>query len=364
MPSLAALALFAWTASCGNGTGSTPAGRVQLTPPWSTIDLGRDTVRARFIGAAGDTVRGDSVAWSSSNVTVAQITGSGLIRPRTVGQATIHGRAGDATASLPITVSDPVLVGTGDMGSCASSNDEATAVLLDSIAGTVFTAGDNDYSDGPLPTGYGVCFDGSWGRHAARLHPAPGDDDLRNGTLNDYFTFFGAAAHGPAGYYSYDLGTWHIVVLATTPFADSTQVRWLRDDLRAHPSQCTLAVSHRPRFSSGNTHSAATQGPIFQALYEAGAEILLSGNDHDYERFGPQKPDQAPSPDSGVVQFVVGTGGKSHGKINLPLELNSQAQNDDSYGVLKLTLHANGYDWRFIPVAGRTFTDAGSASCH
>ena len=362
--SAAVLAMVAWAAACGDSQGSNPVGRLVLSPPWSSIDVRRDSVRARFIRAAGDTVRADSVRWSSSDMGIATITAAGLIRPRAVGRTTIRGAIGDEPASLSVTITDPVLVGAGDMGSCASRNDEATAVLIDSIAGTVFTVGDNDYSDGPLPTAYGICFDSSWGRHKPRLHPAPGDDDLRSGTLGSYFAYFGAAAHGPTGYYSYELGSWHIVVLATTPFADSTQVRWLREDLRDHPSLCTLAISHRPRFSSGNAHSAATQGPIFQALFDAGAEILLSGNDHDYERFAPQAPDQTLDQGSGVVQLVVGTGGKSHGTINLPLEPNSLAQNDDSYGVLKLTLHEDGYDWRFIPVAGRSFTDAGSAACH
>ena len=267
-------------------------------------------------------------------------------------------------ASRPITITDPVLIGAGDIASCLSDRDGATAMLIDSLAGTVLTLGDNDYSDGTPTPAYGICYDSTWGRHKPRTHPAPGDDDRRGGTLGDYFTYFGAAAHGPTGYYSFDLGSWHIVVLNTTPFVDSTQAHWLQADLAAHPALCTLAISHRPRFSSGNTHSAATQGPVFQPLYDAHAEILLSGNDHDYERFGPQAPDQTSDPDSGVVQFVVGTGGKSHGAINLPLEPSSQAQNADSYGVLVLTLHPGSYDWRFIPVAGRTFTDSGSRDCH
>ncbi len=145
---------------------------------------------------------------------------------------------------------------------------------------------------------------------------------------------------------------------------DSTQVRWLRADLAAHPNLCTLAISHRPRFSSGNAGSSSGQAAYFQALYDAGAELVLDGNDHDYERFAAQAPDQTPDPSRGVVEIVVGTGGKSHGRINQPLAANSVVQNADTYGVLRLELHATGYDWRFIPVAGRTFTDAGSGSCH
>ncbi len=364
----AALALIVALAACSDSVVSNPVGTLVLSPPWASIDVGdgatRDTVRATFITVAGDTVRADSVQWSSSNSGVASITAAGLIRPRAIGQATIRGTVGAEVANRSITITDPVLIGAGDIGSCLSDRDEATAVLIDSLAGTVFTLGDNDYSDGTPTPAYGVCYDSTWGRHKPRTHPVPGDDDRRGGSLGDYFTYFGAAAHGPTGYYSFDLGDWHIVVLNTTPFADSTQVRWLRDDLADHPKLCTLAISHRPRFSSGNTHSAATQGPIFEALYDAHAEFLLSGNDHDYERFGPQAPDQTADLDSGVVQFVVGTGGKSHGAINLPLESNSAVQNADTYGVLVLTLHPANYDWRFIPVAGRTFTDSGSGDCH
>lgn len=354
-------------AACGDGSGSGPGPSLFFTPSWASIDVSAalgDTVRVTYVTDQGDTLPADSVQWTSSNTAIATIGASGLVHARAVGQTTIRGTVDGAVATRTITVTDPVLVGAGDIGSCASPHDEATAALIDSIDGTVFTLGDNDYSDGPATPPYGVCYDSTWGRHRPRTHPAPGDDDRRSGSLSEYYAHFGGAAHGPDGYYSYDLGTWHIVVLNTTPFADSTQVQWLRADLAASTKRCTLAVSHRPRFSSGNTHSAATQGPIFQALFEAGGEILLSGNDHDYERFAPQAPDQTADPDSGVVQFVVGTGGKSHGSINLPLEPNSQAQNADSYGVLRLTLHASSFDWRFIPVAGRTFTDAGTAACH
>ncbi len=361
-------AIVALGAACGDGSGSEPASVLVLSPPWASISsadgVSSDTVRVRFVTDSGDTLAGSAVQWSSTNSTVASVDANGLIHAHAVGATTIRGSVGGDVAARAITVTDPVLVGAGDIGSCVSPHDEATAILIDSIGGTVFTLGDNDYSDGPPPATYGVCFDSTWGRHKPRLHPAPGDDDRRSNSLANYFAFFGAAAHSPDGYYSYDLGAWHIVVLNTTPFADSAQVQWLRADLAAHANLCTLAISHRPRFSSGNTHSAATQGPIFQALHDADAEILLSGNDHDYERFAPQAPDQTPDPSGGVVQFVAGTGGKSHGGINLPVEPNSRAQNADTYGVLKLTLHAASYDWRFIPVAGKTFTDFGTAACH
>lgn len=365
---LAVAALAASALACRNATDANSVAHLAMDPPWTAIVLGDTvsgdtTVRARFVSARGDTVRSDSVSWSSSNLSVAAIDASGLVRALHTGSVTIQGAVGADTARQTITVTDPVLVGAGDIGTCSSDHDEATAVLVDSIAGVVFTAGDDDYSDATPVPAYGVCFDSTWGRFKVRLRPSPGEDDRRNGTLDDYFAYFGAVAHPPLGYYSYDLGAWHIVMLNVTPTADATQVNWLRNDLATHANLCTLAIAHRPRFSSGNTHSSGAQAPIFQALYDYGAEILLSGNDHDYERFAPQAPDQTPDP-QGVVQFVVGTGGKSHGRINLPLELNSVAQNDDSYGVLRLVLHPSSYEWKFIPVAGRTFTDAGSGNCY
>ena len=362
------IAIVAIGAACGDGSGPQAVARLALSPPWTSIEVGDsiigDTLRVAFVNATGSVVRADSVTWSSSDPSVADIDATGRVHGRRVGVITIQGAVGTTAASQRIAVTDPVLVGAGDMGTCLPPNNRLTARLLDSLSGTVFTAGDNDYSDATPAPQYGVCFDSTWSRHKRRVRPAPGDDDLRDSSLDDYFDYFGAPAHGPTGYYSYDLGAWHIVVLNTAVAVDSTQARWLRADLAAHPALCTLAVSHRPRFSSGNAGSSSGQAVFFQALYDAGAELILDGNDHDYERFAPQAPDQTPDPDSGLVEIVVGTGGKSHGRINLPLELNSLAQNADTYGVLRLELHAASYDWKFFPVAGKTFTDAGSAACH
>ncbi len=357
-----------WLAACSDSQAPGPSAHLALTPPWTAIVVG-DTIsggtsmRAKFVDEHGDTVAANRVTWSSTNTAAAQIDAAGLVRSVAEGTTTIEGTYAGVTARQPITVTPPVLVGAGDIGSCISNRDSITGRLLDSIAGVVFTAGDNDYSDSDPPPPYGVCFQTAWGQHKARVRPAPGEDDERNGSLNDYYAYFGAAAHGPLGYHSFELGTWHVVVLNTSPTADAAQLSWLQADLDAHPTLCTVVINHRPRFSSGNTGSSTAQAPLFAILADAGVELLLSGNDHDYERFAPQDPDQSPNP-TGVTQFVVGTGGKSHGRINQPLETNSVVQNDDTYGVLRLTLRATGYDWKFVPVPGRTFTDSGSASCH
>ncbi|HET9709310.1 MAG TPA: Ig-like domain-containing protein [Gemmatimonadales bacterium] len=356
----------AWSAACRNSGAPPPPppeGRLIASPPWGSIEAGDtitgDTMRLTLFTDSGVPVPAGSITWSSNNSGVAQVGATGLVRGLHPGAATIHAVAASAQASMQVTVTDPVLIGAGDMGTCASTNDEATARVLDSLSGTVFTAGDNDYRDATPAPAYGVCFDSTWGRHKWRVRPAAGDDD----SLAGYYGYFGAAAHAPTGYYSYDLGTWHVIVLNSAVAVDSTQAQWLRADLAAHPALCTVAISHRPRFSSGNAGNSPGQSTYFQALDDAGAELILDGNDHDYEQFAAQRADGTLDPD-GLVEIVVGTGGKSHGRINLPLAANSVVQNADTYGMLRLVLHATGYDWRFIPVAGRTFTDSGSGTCH
>jgi len=144
----------------------------------------------------------------------------------------------------------------------------------------------------------------------------------------------------------------------------SRQEQWLRTDLAAHPAPCTLAYWHHPRFSSGTTHgsTAATQ-PLWQALYDAGADLVVSGHEHNYERFAPQTPTGALDPARGLREFVVGTGGASHFPFGPPLA-NSELRDNTTYGVLRLTLKPRGYEWTFVPAASGGFTDSGSGSCH
>jgi len=260
-----------------------------------------------------------------------------------------------------------VLVGAGDIADCSASGDEATATLLDNISGTVFTAGDNAYPDGSA-TNYTQCYDPSWGRHKARTRPAPGNHDYNTPGATGYFGYFGALAGASGtGYYSYDTGEWHVISLNSniSMAAGSTQEQWLRADLAASSKQCTIAYWHHPRFSSGTQHGSSTSAqPLWQALYDAGAEIVVSGHEHNYERFAPQTPTGQADPVSGIREFVSGTGGASHyNDLGTPLP-NSEVRNGTTWGVLQLTLDAGSYSWQFIPVAGQTFTDAGSGACH
>jgi calcineurin-like phosphoesterase family protein len=260
-----------------------------------------------------------------------------------------------------------VLVGAGDIAVCGEDKDEATANLLDNIAGTVFTTGDNAYGDG-TPSEFARCYDPTWGRHKARTRPAPGNHDYETSGAAGYFGYFGAAAGDPTkGYYSYDLGAWHVVVLNSNVSmrAGSPQELWLKADLAASTKKCTVALWHHPRFSSGTYHgNDARSQVVWNDLYNAGAELILVGHEHNYERFGPQTATGATDTARGVRQIVVGTGGnEDFYPFGTPVP-NSEVRNNDTYGVLKLTLSDGSYMWEFVPVAGKTFTDRGTDTCH
>src|SRR5688572_15383634 len=261
--------------------------------------------------------------------------------------------------------SDPVFVGAGDISNCGSNNnDEATAKLLDGITGTIFTLGDNAYPDGTAAQ-FADCYAPTWGRHKNRTRPSPGNHEYHTAGASGYYEYFGASAGDPGkGYYSYNLGAWHIISLNSEVdyAASSAQVQWLRADLAANSAVCTLAYWHRPRFSSGTHGNSSRAQAFWNALYEYGADVVLNGHDHTYERFAPQNPNGQADPNRGIREFIVGTGGA--GLYPFPsIQPNSEIRNNTAFGVLKLTLHATSYDWQFVPVAGQTFTDSGIGNC-
>jgi hypothetical protein len=261
---------------------------------------------------------------------------------------------------------DPVLVGAGDIASCTSANDEATARLLDDIPGTVFTAGDNAYVTSRKIRNPFRCYDASWGRHKGRTRPAPGNHEYDGEYLDDYFDYFGSAAGDrDKGYYSYDLGKWHIIALNTMIDAgpSSSQGKWLAADLARNQRTCALAYFHHPRFSSGPSPANRRAVQLWNVLSSAGADVVVSGHDHIYERFTPMTADGNRDDRTGMRQFVVGTGGFSHYGVRRAAR-GSEVRNNDTFGVLKLTLHDRSYDWQFVPVRGRHFTDTGTGACH
>lgn len=258
-----------------------------------------------------------------------------------------------------------VLVGAGDIAKCdLMGGAHGTARLLDQTPGTIFTLGDHAYESGST-SDFEKCYTPTWGRHRARTRPSPGNHDLKTDRGRPYYEYFGDNA-GPKGrgYYSYDLGSWHIISLNseddTRP--GSAQGLWLREDLKANPRECILAYWHTPRFSSGPHGNDRRLSDVWRMLYEAGAEIVLSGHDHTYERFAPLDAEGDVDPERGVRQFVVGTGGAGVYKFKRPAP-NSEIRSNDTYGVLKLTLGPGRYQWEFLPVSAGKFSDSGSGTC-
>jgi hypothetical protein len=263
-----------------------------------------------------------------------------------------------------------VLVAAGDIAcapgrtpSATQCQHEATADLVESLApNAVALLGDLQYEQGEKKN-FDAVYRPTWGRFLERSHPAPGNHEYAGGRADGYYATFGVTAEGTdgRGWYNYDLAGWHIVVLNSVCSAiggcgeGSEQLTWLRADLAAHARPCILAYWHHPRWSSGLHGSDPGYEPFWQALAAAGADAVLSGHDHHYERF---------APNAGIRQFVVGTGGKTLYPV-LGREAGSEVVITDVFGVLALTLRDDGYDWRFVPIPGSRAgaEDAGSAGC-
>jgi len=265
--------------------------------------------------------------------------------------------------------------GHGTTNNCQQAATSDLAVTADPTA--VLALGDLQYDCGGTQA-FAASYGPTWGRLNAITRPVPGNQEYNTsgtdcpaaGTAAGYFTYFGAAGGGLGqGWYSFDLGSWHIIALnANCDMVGgcdngSPQETWLEADLKAHPSACTLAFWHQPRFSSGSHNNDGQMDDAWKALYAAHADVVLNGHDHLYERFAPQDPNQNADP-NGIAEFIVGTGGDDHGAFDNSIEPNSVIRDATSFGVLEMTLHPNGYDWQFVPAAGGTLTDQGSASCH
>ena len=286
------------------------------------------------------------------------------------------------TASLTLTLSgafgssqtrtESTLIAAGDIASCEESGDEQTAKLvqtmLEKTAATVAALGDLVYPTGKLET-YKNCYGPNWGQFLKQTKAAIGNHDYAGGTSQGYAAYFGAAAGpNPEHYYSYNLGKWHVIVLNSNCWAvggcetGSKQYKWLQADLEKNPNDCTLAYWHHPRFSSALHGNNNFMQDVWALLANSGVELVLNGHDHDYERFAPLNANGKPS-EKGTREFVVGTGGKNEYPF-LITKAGSQIRKTNVFGVLELKLKTSSYDWRFVPVAGKTFTDAGSTHCH
>lgn len=265
-----------------------------------------------------------------------------------------------------------VLIAAGDIANCnILGGAEATAKVVEAVPGTVAAIGDLAPPDGSAQA-FANCYEKTWGAFKSRTRPALGNHEYHAAGAVPYFDYFGAAAgERGKGYYSYELGGWHVISLNGECKEiggcgkGSVEESWLREDLRAHPAACTLAYWHEPLFSSGAAHgNNAAYRDFWEDLYQANATIVLNGHDHDYERFAPQDPAGRPDAKRGIREFVVGTGGNHQRPFSSQPQPNSEMRMTGTFGVLKLTLYAHGYQWQFLSEAGKNFTDSGAGKCH
>ncbi len=298
------------------------------------------------------------------------------------GAGNLSAASNTATVTTPSTGSTAVIAVVGDIA-CASNDPNynggrgtanacrqkyTSDLVVNKGYAAVLPIGDLQYDSGSLSE-FQKVYDPTWGRVKSLSHPAVGNHEYGQSGASGYFSYFGSAA-GPTGkgYYSFNVGSWHLIAINSncakvSCSQNSTQESWLRADLAAHPSLCTLVYDHHARWSSGHDGDNTFMQPIWQDLYNANVEMLLSGHSHDYERFAPQNATGGLDNTRGVRQFVVGTGGAFFTGFGSP-HANSQVRQNATFGILQLTLRSTGYDWRFVPEAGKTFSDSGSNACH
>jgi len=282
-------------------------------------------------------------------------------------------------ALTPVSVSaesgDPVLMAAGDIacspskaafkggdGTATKCRQKYTAGLL-SGADWVLPLGDEQYEDGDLAD-FNASYDLSWGAYKANSRPVPGNHEYQTPGGAGYYSYFGSAAGDPnLGYYAWDVGTWHLLALNSnvSMAKGSDQYKWVESELASHSNACVAAYWHEPRFRSAKKNVAKFQ-PVWDLLYQYGAEFVLNGHAHNYERFAPLTPAGTIDRVRGVREFIAGTGGDSHSDLTTG-DSRVEAAQKTTYGVLKLTLHASSYDWEFLPETG-TWTDSGTSSCH
>jgi acid phosphatase type 7 len=325
--------------------------------------LGGSAVASESVADGGVAVQGIAVRAVGAHGVAGRAVGAQGVAGRAVGGGVLAG--GPSPAEVTQTV-----IAAGDIASCGWETDAATAELVESMPGIVMTAGDNAYPSGTYGQ-FRDCYGPTWGRFIERTRPTPGNHDWYTDGAAGYFRYFGDRA-GPAGrgYYAFRAGSWLVYALSGDCVAvggcwnGSPQHTWLKEHLAAHPRRCVLAVWHQPRFSSGPHGENTKVAPLLRVLYRAGAEIVVNGHDHLYERFVPGRPDGTADPLHGIRRFTVGTAGAPLYAPEEPFARGSEVRDATSHGVLELTLGSDGYGWRFVPVAGGTFTDAGTGVCH
>lgn len=300
--------------------------------------------------------------------------------------AALAPRGSGVLAQAPVAPdADPVVLAAGDIAECGAPGASLTARLLAHQPGTILAVGDLAYPSGRAED-FARCYAPTWGRFKDRTYPVPGNHEYKTDDAAAYFAYWGQRA-GPAGvttrsgwrslvpfwgdrseaagYYSFDLGAWHVVAVnSNIDFAPgSPQASWLQADLRRSTARCKLAFFHHPLFTSGEHSGEDDLRPLLRLLGEGGVSVALSGHDHDYERFVPVNADGRPDPARGVRVFVVGTGGAHLRPVPQERVHGSEVAHGGAWGVLKLVLHRDSYDWTFLPAQPTSFADEGRSPC-
>lgn len=370
-------------ATFAKGSGQGGKGSIEVKTATTGADLDPDGYTVTLNGGSAQAIGVNAtVTYSRLSGGEYQVALSGVAsnctvagaNPRTVSvSANKPSRTTFEISCTALTPVEPaVLLAAGDVGLCGATAPFQTADIIARYPGaTVAAVGDLAYPDG-REQDFRDCYDPSWGAHKGRTRPALGNHEYNTGSAQAYFNYFGPVAGDPTkGYYSYTLGEWFVVVLNVNPYllsrvpvtAGSEQESWLRSQLSSNPKRCTLAYFHYPRFSSGHHGSQSFVRDIWNALYDYGVDVVVAAHEHSYERFAKMDKSGAADPARGIRQFVVGTGGTNLRYFNTPLST-SEVRNSDTHGVLRLTLEADAYQWDFLPVAGKTFTDSGRTTCH
>jgi hypothetical protein len=369
----------------------------ESTITWANAPAIGSAVASSGVFNAGDTVPINVTSLVKGNGTVSMgITTTALVdktfgsRESSTPPQLVIETSASAPSPPPPSASDPVIGAAGDIACSPKDQNynsgagttnycrqrDTAKLLVNTGLSEVITLGDNQYENGERAN-FTAVFDSTWGVARSMMRPAVGNREYNTSGASGYFDYFNGTGvfGGPAGdrnkgYFSFDIGTWHLISLNSNCssiggcYAGSAQEKWLRSDLSAHRNTCTLAYWHHPLFTSGQTGNATNVRPLFQALYDNGADLVLNAHDHDYERFVPQSPTGAADSSRGIREIVAGTGGESHHPFTVSKLANEQIRNDSTFGVLRLALHPGSYDWKFQPIAGQSFTDSGTAACH
>ena len=382
-------------------TATSSSGAVVSAKPGSTNNWSEQG--ATWSNATGYGLRTDNspgvaagpVEWDLSDFVSGNGVYSVILTQSSTTQTTFRSRETSSPPSLVLTyttgqtANDPVIFAAGDIacattdpaynngaGTATACRQRATSDLVNAQAkAAVLPLGDLQYVTGTLDQ-FNRVYHPTWGRFKSVTRPIPGNHEYASANASGYYSYFGSLAGNPSnGYYSYDIGSWHLIALNSNCAtgagwrpggcaAGSAQEQWLRQDLAAHPNRCTLAYWHHPRYSSGHGGDSTFMSGLWEALYSARADVVLSGHSHDYERFVKQNNAATGETVRGLRQFVVGTGGSFFTSVPATRHPYSQLLQNTAFGVLKLTLRPSSYDWQFLPISGHSFSDSGTGFCH